>query len=146
MPKPKIFVGADHAGFELKEHLKSRLLSEGHNVEDLGADSFNPDDDYPVFAKAVAERVAGEAGSFGILSCGNAIGVCVVANKQRGVRAGIGYSIASAKSMRNDDDANVLCLPGRLPVLDDPWEIVRTFLDTNASTEERHLRRRAQIE
>lgn len=141
-----IFLGADHAGFELKERLKSELTKSGHDAEDVGALSLDPTDDYPAYAQAVAKRVAEQPGSFGVLSCGNAVGVCVAANKVKGVRAGMGFSIEAAHTMRNDDDANVLCIPGRIPIMDDPEEILKTFLETPFSGEERHVRRLKQID
>lgn len=138
----KIYLGADHAGFELKERLKHELAGE---IVDLGAASYAPDDDYPALAKAVALAVAKEPGSLGILSCANAVGVCVVANKTPGVRAGVGFSIEAARTMRHDDDANVLCIPGRIAIMDDAGEIAGAFLQTPFSNEERHKRRIGQI-
>ena len=141
-----IFLGSDHAGFALKEQIKNDLVESGHDVQDLGATTLDPDDDYPTFARHVAEAVAAQPDSFGILSCGNAVGVCVVANKTKGVRAGVGFSIEAAHTMRNDDDANVLCIPGRIPIMDDASEILKTFLETPFSNEERHVRRIKVIE
>lgn len=141
-----IYLGADHAGFALKEQIKKELGTASENVTDLGAAAFKPDDDYPAIARAVVEAVARDSNGLGILVCGNGIGVCITANKTRGIRAGIGYSIEAAKTMRADTDANVLCLPGRLPVLDDPLKIVKAFLQTEPSNEERHRRRIAMIE
>ncbi|MEK9130831.1 MAG: RpiB/LacA/LacB family sugar-phosphate isomerase [Patescibacteria group bacterium] len=142
MPKPTIYLGADHAGFELKERLKSSLP----DAIDLGANTLVADDDYPSIARAVAEAVVSDPGSVGILSCGNAVGVCVVANKTKGIRAGIGFSIEAARSMRNDDDVNVLCVPGRIAIMDDAVEIAKAFLATPFSNEERHVRRLAQYD
>ncbi len=148
----KVFIGADHAGFELKERLKSslplfkgELEGETPFIVDLGPTSLIPDDDYPAIAKAVAEAIAKEPGSVGILSCANAVGVCVVANKTPGIRAGVGFSIEAARTMRSDDDANILCIPGRIPIMDDAVEIAKTFLQTKFSNEERHKRRIAHI-
>lgn len=142
---PTVYIGADHAGFDLKESLKHHLERQGYVVDDLGAHEFVESDDYPEYAAAVAQAVRKHPGSFGILSCGNAEGVCIVANKFDGIRAGLGYSIEAAKTMRNDDDANVLCLPGRTPVKDDPLKIADTFLAVPFSGAERHSRRLAQI-
>jgi ribose 5-phosphate isomerase B len=144
--KPTVYLGADHAGFAMKESIKDHLELLGYMVEDLGAFSFDKDDDYPEYAANVAKAVTAHAGSFGILSCGNAEGICIAANKFMGIRAGIGYSTASAKTMRNDDDANILCVPGRLEIKDDPLNVVETFLATAFSNEERHKRRIGKIE
>jgi ribose 5-phosphate isomerase B len=141
-----VYLGADHAGFGLKNSLKEHLEMKGFVVEDLGAHELDPEDDYPKYATAVAQAVRQHPGSFGILSCGNAEGIAIAANKFQGIRAGIGYSIEAAKTMRNDDDANILALPGRLPIHDDPLEIAETFLQTPFSKAERHERRLAQLE
>lgn len=140
-----VYVGADHAGFGLKNSLKEYLDMKGFVVEDLGAHELDPNDDYPEYATAVAQAVRKHAGSFGILSCGNAEGIAIAANKFQGIRAGIGYSVEAAKTMRNDDDANILALPGRLPVQDEPLEIAEAFLRTPFSGAARHERRLEQI-
>lgn len=144
--KPTIYIGADHAGFDLKEMLKEHLELTGYTVEDLGAHEFDPNDDYPEYAAAVAQAVIEHDGSFGILSCGNAEGICITANKFDNIRAGIGYSEEAAQTMRADDDANILCIPGRLQTEDDPLGILAAFLSTPFSNAPRHVRRLDQIE
>ncbi len=144
--QPTVYLGADHAGFDLKESLKSHLERKGFVIEDLGAQKFVASDDYPEYAAAVAKAVRAHPGSFGILSCGNAEGVCIAANKFDGIRAGIGFSREAAKTMRYDDNANVLCLPGRLPTIHDPLSIAETFLAVPFSAAERHERRLKQVE
>lgn len=145
MKKPTIFIGADHAGFDMKASVKEHLEVRGYTVEDVGAHTFDPADDYPQYALAVAEAVNEHAGSLGILSCGNAEGICITANKVDGIRAGIGFSRAAAQTMREDDNANVLCIPGRIETVDDPLEVVETFLTTPFSHEDRHERRLTQV-
>lgn len=140
-----VYLGADHAGFARKASVFSYLKNEGHVVEDLGAHENDPKDDYPEYAARVAQAVRAHPGSFGVLSCGNAEGICIAANKFQGIRAGIGYSIEAAKTMRTDDDANIICVPGRLDVNDDPLEIIQIFLSTKFSGEERHKRRIAEV-
>ncbi len=140
-----VYLGADHAGFSLKNSLKEHFESKGMVVEDLGAQELKPEDDYPEYAAVVAQAVRKHKGSFGILICGNAEGICIAANKFDGIRAGIGYSLEAAKTMRNDDDTNVLCLPGRLLTEDDPIEIADIFLHTPFSNAERHVRRLGQV-
>jgi ribose 5-phosphate isomerase B len=140
-----VYLGADHAGFARKASVFEYLKNEGHVVEDLGAHKNDPNDDYPEYAARVAQAVREHPGSLGVLSCGNAEGICIAANKFQGIRAGVGYSIAAAKTMRTDDDANIVCIPGRLDVNDDPLEIVHAFLSTDFSGAERHKRRIEEV-
>lgn len=146
MKKPDIiYLGADHAGFEMKNSIKHHLEVQGYQVEDLGAHTFDAEDDYPEFAQAVSQAVQNNPKSLGILSCGNAGGITIAANKFKGIRAGIGYSKEAARTMRTDDDANIISIPGRLEVVDDPLDIVDTFINTDFSQAERHNRRLNQV-
>ncbi len=140
-----IYLGADHRGFALKESVKRHLVRAGFEVEDLGAHELEPHDDYPVYAARVANVVRSNPRSLGILFCGSAEGMCIAANKFDGIRAGIGFSIPAAKSLRFDDHGNVLCLPSTVSVQDDIFTIVDTFLTTAPSTEARHVRRSEEI-
>ncbi|MFH1711661.1 MAG: RpiB/LacA/LacB family sugar-phosphate isomerase [Patescibacteria group bacterium] len=144
--KPTIYIGADHAGFDMKATIKEHFESRDYIVEDLGALELDPTDDYPQYAEAVAQAVLKHPGSLGVLSCGNAEGVCIAANKFDDIRAGLGFSIEAARTMRNDDNANVICIPGRIETKDDPLEIVEAFLETSFSGAERHLRRLSQLD
>ncbi|MBI2676812.1 MAG: RpiB/LacA/LacB family sugar-phosphate isomerase [Candidatus Yanofskybacteria bacterium] len=159
-----IYLGADHRGFELKEKAKQWLSELGYQYEDCGAFVYDKDDDYPDFARAVAEKV--HQGSTlmdrGILICGSGIGVCIAANKIKGIRAGTAASPEQVKASVNDEDLNILCLSADyLPNADlpasrlgsRPWqagvaakEIIKTFLETKFSGEERHKRRIDKIE
>ncbi len=149
MPKPlanpTVYLGADHAGFEVKDALKRELARAGYVVEDLGAPTLDPVDDYPAYGHAVAQRVAAEPNGRGILSCGNAQGICIVANKTKGVRAATGFSIEEAKTSRTDDDANILCLPGRFVSTDEAVAIAKAWLETPFSGAERHVRRLSEV-
>ncbi len=136
-----IYIAADHAGFDLKNIIREHLEHHGVVVDDLGAHTLNPHDDYPTYASAVASAVRMHPGSVGILLCGSAEGVCIAANKFDGIRAGLGFSVTSAISMRQDDNANILCIPGRIATLDDPLAIVDAFLAADFSGAERHTRR-----
>lgn len=136
-----VYLGADHAGFDMKNIIREHLESRGLVVDDIGAHTLDPHDDYPVYAAAVAIAVREHPGSFGILSCGNAEGVSIAANKFDGIRAALGFSIDAARTTREDDDANVLCVPGRIKTNDDPLAIVDIFLQTPFSGAERHMRR-----
>lgn len=141
-----VYLGADHAGFTLKESVKDHLETQSISTEDLGAFALDPNDDYPAVAAAVAKAVLANPRSLGILFCGNAEGVAIAANKFDGIRAGIGYSVEAAKTMRNDDNANIICIPGRLRTVDEPFAIVDAFLTTPFSAEERHVRRLKEVE
>ena len=146
MQKPTIYIGADHAGFDMKSSIKEHLEMRGFIVEDVGAHELDPKDDYPQYAQAVAEAILEHSESLGILTCGNAEGVCIAANKFDGIRAGVGFSKKAAKTMREDDNANIICIPGRIKTIDDPLQIVDTFIETAFSNAERHLRRLDQVE
>ena len=143
-----IYLGADHAGFELKEKIKENLINKGEEVEDLGAYALDKNDDYPDYAKAVAEKVAAGGTSKGILFCGSAEGVCIAANKVKGIRAVPVWDSLIAQKTREHDDANVLCLSGGQTLepipgtsFEEAQEIVETWLKTPFSGEERHIRR-----
>jgi ribose 5-phosphate isomerase B len=108
----KIVIGADHAGFALKEELRQWLEDEGHTLVDVGAHEYDRDDDYPDFAAAVGRAVASGAGERGLLICGSGVGACIAANKIKGVRACLCHDIYSASQGVEHDDMNVLCLGG----------------------------------
>lgn len=139
-----IYLGADHRGFELKEKIKSWLLEWGYRYEDMGAFEYNKDDDYPDFATAVAMAVAlslskGQTGK-GILVCGSGVGVIIAANKVKGILAGTAISALQIKDSVNDEDTNVLGISADY-LSEQAQEIVKTFLETKFSGEERHIRR-----
>ncbi len=145
MPKERIYLGGDHAGWEMKEEIEAALKAEGYDVVDLGNRELNEADDYPEFAHAVAREVATHPGSRGLLTCGSAEGVAIVANKTKGIRAAVLYSPFAAESSRTDDDANVGCIPGRVFTKEEGVSLARLFLQTPFSGAERHLRRLANI-
>lgn len=142
----KIYLGTDHRGFKLKEKIARWLLERGYKFEDLGADYFNPDDDYTVYAQEVASLVVDNKNSRGILLCGSGVGVDVAANKFDGVRASIGKSQAQVKAGRNDDDMNILVLAADYTSDDEAKKMVKTFLETNFSGKVRFKRRLSDIE
>jgi len=127
-PKPRIALGADHAGYHVKENIKKFLEAAGYPVEDLGTWS-EESVDYPDYARAVAEKVAAGTDQLGILACGTGIGMAITANKVPGIRAAVAHDAMTARLAREHNDANVLTLGGR--VVDDAQaiEIVRNFLD-----------------
>jgi len=145
----KIYIGTDHAGFELKEELKMFLESLGCEVEDKGAYEFNEDDDYPDFifpvVKAVAEDIDRELDSRGIVIGGSGQGEAIVANKVKGIRAAVVYDDYSAKMSREHNDANIISLGNRTLSIDKAKDLVRLWLETPFSNEERHKRRIEKI-
>lgn len=141
----KIYLGADHAGWERKGKIKTWLTEAEYEVTDLSPE-LKDGDDYPDVAFVVAEKVAGEDGSFGILICGSGLGMCMAANKVKGARAVSVYNEWATKVSREDNDANVLCLPGRQLEDEEIKNIVKVWLATDFSGEERHLRRIKKIE
>ena len=136
-----IYLGADHRGFELKEKVKKTLEDKGFGVTDLGNNHLDPQDDYVFFAEKVAKAVIEDSQNRGILFCGSGAGVDMVANKVDGVRSALVFDAPRAKQAREHEDANVIALPA--DVLDETisYEIVKTFLETEFSGEQRHIRR-----
>jgi len=140
----RIIVGADHAGFYIKEEIKRHLQAKGYDVEDVG--TYSPESvDYPDFAHKVAQIIQSGKGDFGILVCGSGIGVSIVANRYRGVRAALCFNEEFAFLARSHNDANVLCLPGRFLSIIDAIKITEKFLGT-AFEGGRHLRRINKID
>lgn len=137
----KVYIGADHRGYQLKEELKKILQNDGESVVDVGNQVLDPDDDYVDFAKLVAEEVSKDSNTKGILLCGSGVGVDMAANKVSGVRAALCQSIEGSRLSRQHEDANVVCLPADDLDVEKSHEIVRTFLDTSFQTESRHIRR-----
>jgi len=139
----KIYAGSDHAGFNLRRKLVDHLRGRGHLVEDLGP-ATDASCDYPTSAAAVARAVRDDAGAFGLLVCGTGLGVCIAANKVRGVRAVDAWNVEGAKLSRAHNDANVLCLRERLMSEGDALAVVDAWLATSFEGG-RHGRRVAQI-
>ncbi|MBT3878815.1 MAG: ribose 5-phosphate isomerase B [Candidatus Scalindua sp.] len=141
----KIYIGTDHAGFELKEELKIFLENRGCDVEDKGAFEFNAADDYPDFiypvVKAVAEDLVRDLDSRGIVIGGSGQGEAIVANKVKGIRAAVVYDEYSAKMSREHNDANILSLGTRTLSIGEAKDLVTLWLETPFSNEERHKRR-----
>ena len=141
----RIALGTDHAGFELRDKVARVLADLGHDVEDMGAHSYDPDDDYPDFARLVAEAVAAGAAERGVLVCGSGVGASVAANKVAGVRAAMCHDTYSAHQGVEHDDLNVLCMGARVIGEEIAREVVTSFLGAVFSGEERHVRRVAKI-
>jgi len=140
----KIAIGADHAGFELKEALVEHLKKSGYTVEDLGAHNAEPSD-YPIFGEKVARAVAAHQADRGIVVCGNGIGMSIVANKVPGVRAALVFTEKMAKDTREHNDTNVLSLAGRDLPMGTNLKLTDIWLKTPFSKAERHERRIEEI-
>jgi RpiB/LacA/LacB family sugar-phosphate isomerase len=136
----RIVIGADHAGFSLKDHLIELLREEGHSVLNVGTDGSDPVD-YPDYAQAVGEAVLSGKVELGLLLCGSGVGASIAANKIRGIRAALCHDVYSAHQCREHDDANVLCLGPRVIGVKLAEELVRAFLIARFSGAERHRRR-----
>lgn len=141
--KPRIAIGADHAGFHAKEVIRKFLAEQGYEVEDLGTKS-DESVDYPDFARHVAERVASGGAELGILTCGTGIGMAMTANKVPGIRAATVHDEMTARMAREHNDANVLTLGGRIVSDEQAVAIVREFLGTQFAGG-RHARRVEKI-
>ena len=160
----KIFIGSDHAGYELKEQLKAYLSELSYIVEDMGASVYNADDDYPDFVKPLAEKVAHDAKSRGIFIGGTGQGEAICANRTAGIRAALFYGTVLPKQVvdiagrqssdpyeivrlaRMHNDANILSLSARFLLLGEAKEAVRVFLETGFEADERHARRIGKID
>ncbi len=140
----KIAIGADHGGVDLKEVIRQHLESQGHEVQDFGAHS-RESTDYPDFARPVAEAVAGGQFDRGILICGTGQGMAMTANKVRGIRAAVCLDTYSARMSREHNNANVLCLGGRVVGPGLAVDIVDIWLRTEFSDAPRHHRRVEKI-
>ena len=141
----KVFIGADHGGFELKKKLIAWLSEQQHDIVDCGNTRFDPTDDFPDFAFAVADRVAADPESRGIVLCRSAGGVTIAANKVKGVRAVTGVNPTDVAHNRGHDDANVLAISGDYTGENEAKELVRVFLTTPFAGEERFVRRLNKI-
>ena len=139
----KIAIGADHAGFVLKEILLARLREQGHDVEDFGT-SGTASVDYPDFAEAVARKVAAAAVEKGILVCSSGVGMSIAANKVHGIRAALGTSTEEVELVRRHNDANILAIGAKFSTPETAKAMVDTFLSTNFEGG-RHQRRIEKI-
>jgi ribose 5-phosphate isomerase B len=145
-----IYIGSDHQGFGAKALLAAYLKKRGDECVDVGDDRLNPEDDFPVFASRAVNALLSSHGADAraILLCGSGQGMVMAANRFRGIRAGLGWSIAAAKGVRNDEDSNVLALPAELfdetPQL--AHDIIDAFLDTPFAAAPRYIRRNKELD
>jgi ribose 5-phosphate isomerase B len=141
----RIHIAADHAGFELKEHLAEHLRAAGHDVVDHGAPTYDAEDDYPAVCFAAAEAVVAEPCSLGVVIGGSGNGEQIAANKVRGVRAALAWNTATATLARSHNDANVVAIGARQHSVDEAVELVDAFLAEPFSGDARHQRRINQL-
>jgi len=147
MKNKKIILATDHAGFELKEEIKKYLEKEGYNVEDTGAHSPDPKDDYPDFIIPAAKKVAEDPNNIGILFGASGQGEAIAANKVKGIRAAV-YNhpnLEIVKLSRTHNNVNILSLGARFLSNKEAIEAINIWLKTNFSNEERHIRRIKKI-
>ena len=137
----RVYLGCDHAGYELKNHLAGQLPLWGYEVVDVGPTSFDPEDDYPVCCIQAAEKVVADPGSLGVVIGGSGNGEQIAANKVPGVRAALAWSVETAQLAREHNDANVVGIGARMHTLDEASAIVTAFLETAFSGGDRHSRR-----
>ncbi|MHB1864578.1 MAG: RpiB/LacA/LacB family sugar-phosphate isomerase [Candidatus Saccharimonadales bacterium] len=137
----KIYIGADHNGYEYKTKLVNYLETLGNIVVDEGDSKLDSGDDFPIYAKAVAEDVLNNDSAVGILICASGQGMCIAANRYRGIRATLCWDEQSAHSARNDDDANILCLSAESQDWDRLKKIIDVWLNTKFANEDRFKRR-----
>lgn len=144
-----IFIAADHRGFELKNSLIEYLHEKNIRIEDLGNYQLEPEDDYPDYAKKVAQAVLQNPKNYlGIVICGSGVGVCINVNRFKGIRCGLGFEPDQVRHMRENDHVNVLALASDFikteangPSLEKAKKLVDVFLETQPKQEEKYLRR-----
>ncbi|GAA3459270.1 ribose-5-phosphate isomerase [Saccharothrix longispora] len=137
----RVYLGSDHAGFELKTALAKHLSDAGHDVVDVGPAVYDAEDDYPPFCIEAATRVVAEPGSLGIVIGGSGNGEQIAANKVPGARAALAYSVETAKLAREHNDAQLMGIGARMHTTEEAFAIVEAFLATPFSGQERHARR-----
>ncbi|MBB5920377.1 ribose 5-phosphate isomerase B [Actinoalloteichus hoggarensis] len=137
----RVYLGADHAGFQLKIELADSLRGLGHDVVDVGPHAYDAEDDYPAFCIEAARRVVADDGSLGVVIGGSGNGEQIAANKVPGARVALAWSPETARLARNHNDAQLIGIGARMHTSQEAIEIVTTFLDASFSAEERHARR-----
>lgn len=144
----KIYIGADHNGYGVKQEISNFLQRAGYSVVDEGNEHMVQEDDFPQFASQVAMALLGDGdpAARGILICGSGQGMCIAANRFKGIRASLCWSLEEARASRNDDDSNVLCLPSRYLNMADAKSIVMTWLNTPFAGAPRFTRRIQQLD
>jgi ribose 5-phosphate isomerase B len=144
----QIFIGSDHNGFQYKQDLTRFLQSAGHEVIDMSSLEFDPNDDFPQFAGRVVNDLLanGDSDARGLLICGSGQGMCMAANRFKGIRASLCWNLDTARASRNDDDSNVLCLSARYLSVEDAQAIITVFLTTPFAGAPRFVRRLHELD
>ncbi|MDD5659905.1 MAG: ribose 5-phosphate isomerase B [Actinomycetota bacterium] len=140
----KIYLGSDHAGFELKEIIKDFLTNIGYQYEDLGPKKYEAGDDYPDYAFLVAKKIS-QIGGQGILICSSGVGMCITANKINGIRAVNTCNVKMARKSKEHNNTNILCIGQDYISTELAKEMVKAWLETGFSIEEKHHRRVQKI-
>ena len=142
-----VYLAADHGGYEYKNALLEHLHHKGYKIEDLGADSFDDQDDYPQYAFVAATKVIGDDDDArAILLCGSGEGMAIAANRVRGIRAAVCWNVAVARETRSDNNSNVLCIPARFLTQQEAFNIAEAWLEEPFSTNPKYERRIKEIE
>lgn len=141
-----LYIGADHHGFKLKEALKEFLVIKGIQFLDLGNTHFSKSDDYTDIGYIVAKKVAGDKKNLGILICGSGIGICVAANKVKGIRAGLAATTYMAKKGKEDDNMNVLCFASDITNAMAAKKIFLSWFKAKFLKKNKYIRRIKEIE
>lgn len=142
----KIYIGADHRGFKDKQLISDYLKSLNHEIIDEGDDHVDAQDDFPLYASKVVDLVLKDKDSKGVLICGSGQGMCMAANRFKGIRASICWDEDEARSSRRDDDANILCLSADKLVWTQIQGIIEVWLNTSFAGEPRFVRRIKELD
>lgn len=137
----KIYLATDHAAFELKEYVKKALSEGGYEIEDCGAMTFDPHDDYPDLIKLAAYKVAQDSNSFGAVFGKSGTGEAIVANKIKGIRAVIAFNEENVRLSREHNNCNIISIGSQFVTNEQAVQLIRLFINTKFSEEERHTRR-----
>ncbi len=138
----RIFIGADHRGFELKDKIIDYLHEKNIRIEDLGSYEYQKDDDYPDFAKKVVEAVLQEPDKrLGIVICGSGVGTSIVANRYKKIRCGIALNKDQVAHAREKDHINILSLAADYLNIEQAIELIDTFIDTGLTSDGKYIRR-----
>lgn len=141
-----IYICSDHGGLKLKDQIIKYLKSKNIGVEDLGPYTLDPTDDFTIYVKQTVNKVLENKRNKGIVICKNGVGVSIMANRYKGIRAGLTWDVTHAASAVNDDNINVLALPAEYINEQRAYMLVDTWLNTKAGTDERYLRRQKQLD
>jgi ribose 5-phosphate isomerase B len=141
----RVYLGSDHAGYELKSHLVTHLTAQGYDVVDVGAHAYDANDDYPAYCLHTGARVVADKGSLGVVIGGSGNGEQIAANKIKGVRAALIWNLDTARLSREHNDANVAGVGARQHSLEAATALVEAFLSTPFSGADRHARRISEV-